>query len=272
MSAKPKQLGQESEGTKDEVCACCGIAAVDDVQLKSCDGGCDLVKYCGDGCQVNHREQREEECKQRKAELHDKDLFEQPDCSYMGECPLCFLPMSLDVTKLTLNTCCCKIICKGCDYANKKREREGGLEHRCAFCREQLPEAVEEFHKRIMKRIKKNDPVAMIEMGKRHYHEGDYGKALECLTKAAELGDVAAHSCLGDLYYQGEGVEKDMTKALPHLEKAAIGGHPDARSLLADYEVINGRLKRAAKHLIINANLGCNTSLKRALKTFLYRG
>jgi len=35
----------------DEVCACCGIAAVDDIKLKLCDGGCDLVKYCGDECQ-----------------------------------------------------------------------------------------------------------------------------------------------------------------------------------------------------------------------------
>jgi len=54
MSAKSEQL--EGDGT-DEVCACCGIAAIDDVTLKDCDGGCDLVKYCGDGCQINHREQ-----------------------------------------------------------------------------------------------------------------------------------------------------------------------------------------------------------------------
>jgi hypothetical protein len=43
----------------DEVCACCGIAAVDDIKLKLCDGGCDLVKYCGDEGQGNHREQHE---------------------------------------------------------------------------------------------------------------------------------------------------------------------------------------------------------------------
>jgi hypothetical protein len=94
---------------------------------------------------------------------------------------------------------------------------------------------------------------------------------LAYLTKAAELGEMAAHFCLGDLYYKGRGVEKDMTKAIHHLEKAAIGGHPDARVLLSDYEEGKGRPKRAAKHLIINANLGCEPSLK-FVKDFFVQG
>src|SRR6056300_1313454 len=92
-------------------CASCGIAAVDNVTLKLCDDGCDLVKYCSDGCQDNHREQHNEKCKKRKAELHDKQLFTQPDGSHLGECPICFLPMPLDVRKSILNTCCSKFIC-----------------------------------------------------------------------------------------------------------------------------------------------------------------
>ena len=67
----------------DEVCASCGIAGVDDITLKFCDD-CDLVKYCSDGCQTNHREKHEEDCKNRKAELHDKHLFSQPDISHFG--------------------------------------------------------------------------------------------------------------------------------------------------------------------------------------------
>ena len=31
---------------EDICCASCGIAAVDDVKLMDCDGGCDIVKYC----------------------------------------------------------------------------------------------------------------------------------------------------------------------------------------------------------------------------------
>jgi tetratricopeptide (TPR) repeat protein len=252
-------------------CAYCGIAAVDDVKLNICDGGCDLVKYCSVDCQVNHKEQHEEECKKRKVELHDKELFTQPDSSHRGECPICCLPLSIDVSKSFIMTCCSKSICIGCEYANTQREREQGLEHRCAFCRERKPKSDEEHIKRIMERVKKNDPVAMTDMGKLDYNKGDYVKALEYYTKAAELGHVEAHACLGNLYYHGLGVEKDMAKAVHHLEQAAIGGHPGARGFLAVHERNNGRPDRAAKHFIIAANLGDDMSLK-AIKELFVRG
>ena len=256
----------------DEVCACCGIAKVDDIKLKDCGGGCDLVKYCSDGCQGNHREQHEEECMKRKAELHDKQLFTQPDSNYLGECPICCLPLSLDTLKSTLMSCCCKIICRGCDYANSKREIEQGLWHRCVYCREPMPKSEEEYDKNVMKRIKKHDDqVAMTHMGKEHFQKGDYVKALGYYTKASELGDVGAHFCLGDLYYRGNGVEMDTKKAIHHLEQAAIGGHPDARGHLAKYEVKKNRFERAAKHHIIAANLGYDISLK-AIKDLFVAG
>ena len=108
---------EESVVADDEVCASCGIAPVVDIKLKLCDG-CDLVKYCSDRCQENHREQHEEDCKKRKAEIRAKELFEQPDESHLGECPLCFLPMPLDPQKSTFYSCCCKMVCNGCDYAD----------------------------------------------------------------------------------------------------------------------------------------------------------
>ncbi len=246
----------------DEVCAYCGIAAIDDVKLKDCGDGCDLVKYCSDDCQQNHREQHEQECNKRKAELHDKELFTQPDISHWGECPICFLPLPLHPSKSTLMGCCCKMICNGCEYANMKREDEEGLEHRCAFCREPLSKSQEEALKQIMKRIKKNDPVAMTRMGKKHKKEEDYGKALDYFTKAAALGDAEARGCVGRLFYDGLGVEKDEEKAVYHLEQAAIGGHPSARVYLGVHEEKNGSFDRAAKHYIIAANLGHDHSLK----------
>jgi len=274
MSAKSEQLGQELEGggAHDEVCASCGLAAIDNIRLKDCDGGCDLVKYCGDGCQENHREKHEEDCKKQKAKMHDKQLFEQPDISYLGECPICFLPLSLDPRKSPFMTCCSKFICMGCEYANKKREVEQRLRQRCAFCREPLPESSGESKKNIMKRIKKhNDPVAMAHMGTKHHHNGEYDKALPYYTKAAELGDPAANFCLGGMYYKGNGVEKDEKKAIHRLEQAAIGGHPDARYLLADYELRNGRPDRAVNHFIIAANLGSDLALK-AVKDLFVKG
>ena len=106
-------------------------------------------------------------------------------------------------------------------------------------------------------------------MGIEHEKEGDYVRAAEYWTEAAELGDVGAHSCLGNSYRTGEGVEKDMKKAVYHWEKAAVGGHPIARHNLALYEMENGRFERAAKHFIIAANLGCGTSLQEVKELFV---
>ena len=167
-------------------------------------------------------------------------------------------------------TCCCKTICKGCNYANQEREIEQGLQPRCAFCREPAPDTDEESDRNVMKRIKKhNDPVAMTHMGKEHDREGDYVKALEYYTKAIELDDKAAHFCLGNLYYYGDGVDKDEKKAIHHYEEAAIGGHPQARGILGFHENIRGRFERAVKHFIIAANLGCDISLKAVKDLFV---
>jgi tetratricopeptide (TPR) repeat protein len=243
-------------------CASCGISQVDDVKLKKCDGGCDLVKYCRNECQENHSEQHEEECKKRRAELRDRDLFTQPDESHLGECPICCLPLPIDPLKSTMAGCCSQLICRGCNYANQVREAEAGLEYRCAYCREPLPNTDEEFEEYRMERIKKNDPAAMCEVGMEHSIEGDYEIALKYLTKAAELGDTAAHYALSIMYYKGQGVDKDKEKEVYHLEEAAIAGHPEARHNLGVYEWKNNRFERARKHLIIAANLGDHDSLK----------
>ena len=192
----------------------------------------------------------------------NRDLFTLPDSSHLGECLICCLPLSIDPSKSTFMPCCSKIICNGCDYANQKREVLQGLEKRCAFCREPAPKSKEECDKNIMKSIKRNDPVAMLEMGKQLYREGKYEIALEYLTKAAELGDADAHYNLSIRYDNGDGVEKDKRKEMYHLEKAAIGGHPEARHNLGYYDWNNGRFERARKHWIIAANLGCHESLK----------
>ena len=71
-----------AEAEADACCANCGIAGVDDIKLKECTD-CDLVKYCSCKCRDEHREQHEEECKKRKEELHDRQLFTQPDISHL---------------------------------------------------------------------------------------------------------------------------------------------------------------------------------------------
>jgi len=254
--------GKEVEEA-DICCANCGVAEVDDIKFEDCDG-CDLVKYCSNNCKEEHREQHDEDCKKRQRELHDNKLFTQPDGTHEGECPLCFLPMPLESKKSTFKACCSKIICDGCVYANYISNRG----RKCSFCREPTAADDEENHKRTMERIKANDPAAMRVMGTKRYHEGDHDIAIKYWTKAAELGDQEAHYQLSVMYRKGRGVEKDKEKEICHLEKAAIGGHPNARHNLGCVEGNNGNNEKAVKHFIIAANLGDEGSMKELWKHY----
>ena len=246
------------------VCAACGIAEVDEIKLKKC-AACKSVQYCSDECERDHRQYHEGACEKRAAELRDEILFQEPESSCFGDCPICFLPLPIDRSKSTFMGCCSKTICNGCDDAHALRN---GLKETCPLCRHPAPESQAEVEINHMKRVEKNDPVAMTQMGVFRYCEGDYSGAFEYWAKAAELGDVKAHGKLAIMYYYGKGVERDEKKALYHWEEAAIGGDPGARCILAFDEVENGRPERGVKHFIIAANLGDEKSMKQLWKCF----
>ena len=249
-------------------CASCGIAGIDDLKLKKCNG-CYLVRYCGIKCQRDHWRQHKKECKKRAAELRDELLFKQPEGTHWGDCPICCLPLPLDAAKSSMMVCCSKVICKGCNRANQEREAKGRLlQHVCPFCRERLPDTKEQADKLLMKRVEANDPVAIVREGMMQYSKGEYIKAFEYFTKAAALGEVEAHLKLALLYYHGHGVEKNKGKEIHHMEEAAIGGHPHARVNLGYLECGNGNLERAGKHLVIAANLGEDSSIKKLTEMF----
>lgn len=245
----------------EEVCASCGIAAVDNVTLKKCP--CNLVKYCSVDCQVNHRPEHKKACKKRLSELRDVVLFRMPDESHLGECPICCLPLPLDASKSIMMPCCSKHICKGCHYTNMKRQAEAELESKCAFCREPAPKSQEDMDSRNTKRVEANDCSAIAEMGKSRRDAGDYEGAVKYFTKAAELGDVNAHHELAVIYdtgviygNRGGGIRKDHKKFMYHLEEACIGGHVMARCDLGGVEQMKGNRERSAKHNIIAAKQG----------------
>jgi TPR repeat protein len=52
-----------------------------------------------------------------------------------------------------------------------------------------------------------------------------------------------AHYRIGVVYYQGEGVEKDVKKAIHRLELAAMAGHETARYNLGVNEYNSGNLE-----------------------------
>jgi TPR repeat protein len=131
-----------------------------------------------------------------------------------------------------------------------------------------LSTSKEGAEKNRLERVKKNDPVAIRVMGKKHYRRGDHENAFKYWTRAAGLGDAEAHFNLSVMYYKGEGVDRDEKKQVYHLEEAAIGGHPAARHNIGVLEETNGRFGRARKHWIIATNLGFNDSLKLLRKLY----
>ena len=56
----------------------------------------------------------------------------------------------------------------------------------------------------------------------------DHSKALVYYRKAADLGSVKAQTCAGIMYYRGYGVSKDSTLAKKYLKPAADRGSIDA--------------------------------------------
>ena len=242
-------------------CANCGIKEDDDIQLKTCTA-CKSARYCGVKCQKEHRPKHKKACKQRAAELRDELLFKQPESTSFGDCPICCLPLPVDPLMSTNMECCSKIICNGCDYANTLRESERQLYPSCAFCRKPFPSSREEHMRNLMKRVDANNPVAMHHRGSLYNREGNYDGAFEILSRAAELGNIDAHSDIASLYLMGNGVEADQEKRIHHLEVAAIGGHPGARHVLGRVEWENERHERAVKHWIIAANFGCDKSIE----------
>ena len=93
------------------LCANCGKGEESTGDLKSCTA-CKLVKYCNRDCQIAHRPQHKKACKQRAAELHDEVLFKDPPSR--EECPICMLPLPLDMEHAAYYPCCGKLICNGC--------------------------------------------------------------------------------------------------------------------------------------------------------------
>lgn len=57
----------------------------------------------------------------------------------------------------------------------------------------------------------------------------DFKKAYELLQPLADQNNLEAQSMLGAMYVNGQGVEKDFTKGLALIMKAAVKGNKDAR-------------------------------------------
>ena len=127
------------------MCANCGNGEESSNDLKACTA-CKLVKYCNRDCQIAHRPQHKKACKKRAAELYDEALFrKQPP---REDCPICMLPLPLDLDQSLFKSCCGKLICDGCNVSMMKEGIRKGKKNEeldmCAFCRTTSASSVKE--------------------------------------------------------------------------------------------------------------------------------
>ena len=70
------------------------------------------------------------------------------------------------------------------------------------------------------------------------------GKALELWIRSGELGHAASYFNIAISYRNGDGVERDTSKAKYYYELAAMGGHVRARHNLGIVEGSAGNMNR----------------------------
>ena len=196
-----------------------------------------------------------------------KSYLNNPRYIPLEDCPICFERMPSLGTGSGYNSCCGKVICRGCIHAPLYDNRGNKVDNKkCAFCRTPHPKSIEELVERTKKRVEAGDPIAMYNVGN-HYIEGLYGfpqdhaKALALWHRAGELGYSRAYTNIGHAYYNGEGVEVDKEKAKHYYELAAMAGDETARYCLGNNEFLVANMSRALEHHMISARSGLSESL-----------
>ena len=201
-------------------------------------------------------------------EISDDELFKDPPPK--EDCPICLQPVSYAVCECgvitTYQPCCGKTLCTGCVLAANDEMNKGKMKRLCPLCRVPIHNGDKEYIKRVKKRMQMNDPEAFRILGSA-YNTGSQGlkqnskKAFELGNSAAKLGSICAHFNIAHAYKRGDGVEKDLDKAIQHYKLAAMGGNERARYDLGVSEGCNWNLNIAMKHFIISAKAGHDESL-----------
>ena len=274
-------------------CAECGVVRGAS-SLKMCKA-CMHARYCNAECQRNHWPTHKIECKKRAAELRDEALFKDPPAE--DDCPICFLPMPINLiccvslppatissvpifdyaiankelaNKTTKNyySCCGKSICGGCVHSFRK----SGNHDKCPFCNSDRSSKTDvELVAEMIKRVAANDAGAMNALGSYYFHgpmlglSQDEEKAMELWKQAAKLGSSDAYHHMGVCYDDGG----DLKKAKFHYEAAAMAGHEDARFNLGLMDIdFEGKRERAIKNMTIAASAGHYKAMQILIKCF----
>jgi TPR repeat protein len=101
---------------------------------------------------------------------------------------------------------------------------------------EQGDEKARNLYAKVLAETLINDPKMQVSAGVEAYKTGNYARAAELFSKAAEQGNDTGQYCLGILYEEGVGVPKDSVKANELISKAAEQGNTEAKDHLAKAE------------------------------------
>jgi len=119
-------------------------------------------------------------------------------------------------------------------------------------------------------------PIASIagqlEEGTAAMDSGDYQTAYKLLFPLAEQGDAAAQDCIGAMYCEGLGVEKDEAVAVEWYAKAADQGYAQAQNALGAMYV-NGigaeqNLQKGISLIVKAANQGLEVAQMNAYQLY----
>jgi TPR repeat protein len=208
--------------------------------------------------------------KKLEEELEGADLFAPMPPT--EDCAICLVPLSRLIAATYYSTCCGNLICKACYKENeesieKQNEENTGkkVAFTCPFCREPKPTREEDFV-RLQARGLQNDPNAFMMMAS-IYREGgpeapkDDLKALDCLTRAVELGSAEACSSIGSIYDEGTGVAANKERAALFERIGAVRGSVVARHNIGVREYNSGSHGIGISHFKIAAEAGNQVSL-----------
>ena len=125
----------------------------------------------------------------------------------------------------------------------------------CPFCREDDRESKDEYKlKRVMKQAENGEHDDICRIGT-YYFKGQLGlqqdqaEGLKWYHRAMEAGDGKAAFILGARYYQGDGVEQDIEKALEYHCKAAELDFIPAFNLIGFLLMLKGEIGEAMLNL-----------------------
>jgi len=152
---------------------------------------------------------------------------------------------------------------KGAEGGNANAQNNYG---RCLMEGLGIAKNVEEARSWFQMAADQGQLMAIFHLGYSYEVEGDFIHAIYWYKIAAEKGDSQSQANLAALYFQGQGVTKDLQKAFYWFEKAANQDLPDA-VFFVGYMYLNGvgtakNPRKAAELYIKAANLGVAAAQK----------